>query len=384
MKGQREQMREYIASRLSATGEFSKVEQKYRFGGHSVLGAKADRNIYCEMDPQLVPSGQSGKYLVIVHSDGTMPMKCLRQKLRESSKQGIHTVHVLYRYINTRKDPSTHGPLFRRFVLDEERTVFGPGSHRAPVRQYSLMHYSSERRNNFRRTIRLERSFVPPISGHTLLYYQPQSARLPETMKRYKWGNVRFTDGELSEQVKEPILIEEFDSFTLCPMVRSASSSYLIGDMIGLADIEANGPYETSMRRKLGLLEHLISFGLTGAAKKMTQVVSEQISDLPDNSPLVLHLEGLMQEDRPEEVVQDTGVGVTDLDGKVATTRKIKVASGSDPTSNHFIAERINLRTGEASYTCSCESFTYRKRCGHIDELVESKDEVVGRASRSP
>jgi len=375
---ERQQMREYIAGVLSSTGEFSVVEQEYDFQKDPDLGLKKAHNIYCEVDPRFRAKNRPGKYLVIVHSDESMGKDEIDAKIAKASEQGIASVHVLYRFINSQSDPSTQGPLFRRFVLEKERAK-GPVKYRnQPVfRKKSLNHYPWNRRNNFRKTKRIERNFLPPKSGHTLLYYQPESARLPECLKRYEWGDVayRYIDGFgkdvelIAEEVREPILIEEFDFFTLFPMARvHYDPRFCIGDIIGLPDIQTDNADEILLRKRIGYLQHSMNFELK-YVDKLSESLSIQLQDFPPDSELVKCLETLLQHQVKKEPSEKDGI-ITLPDGRIVTLKTIPVPSRSTPGDVYRVTKMTYRATGNVEYTCNCLHFKFKKDCGHIDELV--------------
>lgn len=377
-----DEMRESLAGILNSTGEFPIVEPAYKFSGLPGLGSNRNRNIYCVMDSHIVPQGQTGKYIIILHPDESISRQEIRQKLREATAQGIYTIHVLYRYVNSKSDTSSQGPLFRRFVLDDERAE-GPVAyrHRATYSRDSLQHYPAERRNNFRRTRKIEREFVPSVSGQAVLYFQPKSRSLPEAVKRYEWGNVTYRGKgafgepriESSVTDKEPVLIEEFSSFTLTPIVRFPySRNFLIGDMVGLPQVQAHSLEERVIRRNLGLLEHLKNFGLGDSVDEMAERLAIQLESFPESSPLSSYLEVLLQKHEPQ-----TGTTAGAADGHSNDVRTIKIPSRSKPGQVHIIRERMGPNPKELMYDCSCLGFGYRGKCGHIDELVESQNVLI-------
>ena len=238
---QLQQMQEYVARVLDQTEEFSRIEIGYNFKEHSdnaALREQAQRHIYAVLKPECSPTREPLQFLVVANAD-TMPGPLFAEKLAAASELGIYTTHLLYRYINSFSDPSTHGPLFRRFLHNEDRTLGADFHKPAAYRRRSLEQYSQERRNNFRILRDIEKELVPAIQRGSALYYQPPSAELAETLKRYQWGEVilKGKNGlgeyreEVSKDIKEPLEKEELSSFTLRPAAKtnhSRSSQHLL------------------------------------------------------------------------------------------------------------------------------------------------------------
>ncbi|MBI2140304.1 hypothetical protein HYU14_05240 [Candidatus Woesearchaeota archaeon] len=375
-KENREQMQEYLARKLSETGEFSRIERKFSFAGDQVLGNKRSAHLFAELKPEFTSDQQPQKYLIVVHSDESYTEHEIMAKLRRASELGMYTVHILYRYPNSGREGDS-GPLFRRFVLDKDRAEGEVAyRHRAAFNMESLKEYPKQRRDNFRRLRELERDWIPRISGNTILFYQPPSARLKEMLKRYEWGTVilkgigkfgRYRE-EPSLMIKEPILIEDISDFTLSPLFRASAGEKKVGEVVSLAPLPTGNLSEQSIRRNLGKLHQALLFGLGDKASTLEERLCIQLEISENGSPFLAHYEALSAlrngQGQPEKELGD--------DGKAAVVTKFEVPSRSQQGKSYFIAERKDYKTGNTAYACSCPGFHFRKTCGHIEELLES------------
>ena len=238
-----QQMQNYVVKVLEQSGEFSRVERRYDFkdqGANTALREQARRQIYCELKPEYSPTDKSLPFLVVAHAD-TMSGSLLAEKMAAASNLGIHTLQILYGYANREKDESTHGPLFRRFLHEEDRTpseqLKRPGAAAYRVQKAShrdsLAHYPSERRDNFRHVRDIERDWVPATLGGYVVYYHPKTLLTPERLQRYRWGNVLFRRDDVEQpkgyfevaavDIKESLDCGEVQSFTLRPALRSVN-----------------------------------------------------------------------------------------------------------------------------------------------------------------
>jgi hypothetical protein len=335
---QLEQMRTALTDALHKTGEYSKIEQSFSFQGHSVLGQRAKQQIYCKDNDGIA-------YLVICHTDSSMPKKLFEEKIKAASDLGVYTIHVLYRYINSKSDESTQGPLFRRFVLEEQKKPNAKYHFKPNYKRNSFAHYPKQRRDNFRRTTQLEREWVPKESARTILYYQKESARLEECIKRYEWKDI-------SRQAKEPILLEDFSTFVLNPMIRKNYGRFLIADMIGLPELTVNTNDERAVKKNLARMAHGVKFGLK------TNNLQERIC---------IQLDNIHNQEYEDFFIKLKEYEVPVSDG----LRRIVVPSRSQLGVEHFIVEKT--KDQKKSYNCSCLGFHFRKKCGHIEELVQKE-----------
>lgn len=335
---QLQQMKDYLVRVLEQSGEFSRIEPGYDFkeqGGQPALREQAQRHIYAELKPEFSPTGKPLPFLIVAHAD-TMPGLLFAEKLAAASNAGIYSVPLLYRYINSHTDPSTHGPLFRRFLHQEDRTKGARFHKRAAARKQSLDHYDPERRNNFRHLRDIEKDWVPAVLGGVTLYYQPPSPRLAEGVKRYSWEEVIFhgQDGfgeyreETSVDIKEPQERESMELLTLQPILRRMHSrtvrrqleksiliqgrgrekvqfnfddymrgDFLLADVIGLPPLEVHGDEERLIRHNMGILEHRQRFQL-GNTEGLEERIAIQMDNISEGHPLIPYFEQLIRRDR--------------------------------------------------------------------------------------
>jgi len=382
------QMKNYVAERLQASGEFSAIEPGYNFRGMSdnpALHEEAQRHVFCTLRPEYSPSGDSIDFLVVADAD-TMPGKLFARKLEAASDLGIYSVHVLYRYINSTDKPTTQGPLFQRFVLPENKAK-GMVAYRqkAPFGKNSLAHYPKATRDNFRLLREIERDRAYATSAGLPLYYQPQSARLEQALKRYAFDDVVFkgVDGfgnprqEVSKTIKNPILVEDLTSFTLQPMLRGynpaavqwrlgqgITGKVLLADFVDLPDLEISGHADSGqLRHNVGLLQHGQLFNLEWLVNESLERIGIQTEHLPESTYEQIAKFLVLPVNRASPAEEE--------ELPVRTVRRITVKSRTHPEIVHYIAKTTDTQTGDTRYTCSCKGFTFRNKCGHIEELDE-------------
>lgn len=392
-------MQNYIAEVLHSTGEFESIDPRYEFSlesSASALRELPERQIMCKIKTGYVTDKEGREFLILTHPN-TMTGHVFAKKMEEASKKGIYTVNVLYRYINS-KDPSTQGPLFRRFVLEEDRKK-GEVAYRkkAAFSRGSLTHYSHEKVNRFRFLRNIERSWVNYVSGGFLLYYQPNSKRLEETLKRYKFDDVIFKGKDnfgnyretKSVEIKDPNLVESMGLFTIQPNRRNLNqlrilyglqhnikengkpfrfdselgNNLLLADIVNLPNIEAETDIERKVRHNVGLLGYAIQFGLgEDAIYELTERIGIQVGGWREGNPLVDITEKLLKENtenRKRNHQKDGG--------------EIWVPSETNPEKEY----RVILKDEDYVY-CSCPSFKFSKGpdkdCKHLKKLRKSDE----------
>ncbi len=336
---QLQQMKDYLARMLEQSGEFSRIEQGYDFRDqqdHPALREQAQRHVYAELKPEFSPTGKSISFLIVAHAD-TMLGSLFAEKLAAASNAEVHTLQVMYGYANREKDEATHGPLFRRFLHEEDRTpstqLRRPGDPAYRVQKAahrdSLAHYSASRRENFRHVRDIERDWVPSTQGGYVLYYHPKTLLTPERVQRYSWGEVKFRRDDdtapkgysevPSVDIKEPIDGGEMQGFTLRPALRNINRGIaarqleerilvqgkgkrkvrfsfadkltpgLTGGLL-LADIV--GEEERKVREKIANIER----GKTGLTEEIAERIAIEMEAFPLDHPLARYLGKLVRE----------------------------------------------------------------------------------------
>lgn len=389
-------MQDYLCSVLDRTGEFSEIEPEYRFPSEepgSPLRQRTKKQIYCVKKPEFSRFGEEERFLVLTHPDEKIPGELLANKIIEASEKGVHLTNVLYRYINSVSDRNTQGPLFRRFIRDEERKS-GPVAYRkrAPFNNPLLGHYSNEEINRFRILRDIERIWVNAASNFLPAYYQPNSARLEEMLKLYRFKRVRAEGvdkkgnyhSENYQTVFDPDLIESSRLFSLEPMRRRATRSSIVGSLenrtqsrnpvrfprdcrILLADFlplpEAHTEKgEEVLRHNIALLGYARQFGLSDLSAEMLERTGRETEDLDSSHSLVQVLEGMLE----------GGPDIVD-ELRSKESRTIKVRSNSTPGLYHHVLITQDLDSSETEYVCSCKGYRFssrdNKHCRHTDEL---------------
>ena len=141
-------MLDSIAEILHNTGDFSVIEPGYKFSDDA-LNKEKRRHIYLEQKDILKePSyrGNTGKILLNLHHD-TMNGKDFIDKLVTATHHDIHSANILHRYINSYTDKKTQGPLFRRFVLDEDKKKNRRWGDTAKILPKSRLHDNGSRQD---------------------------------------------------------------------------------------------------------------------------------------------------------------------------------------------------------------------------------------------
>ena len=280
-----QEMIQSVSETLHSTGEFDIIEPNYRFNKtgqnqNGALNKQAQRHVYCSMKEDLSNALHTKsrapkpyKFLINMHHE-EMNAKDYSNKLIVATLYGIHTGNILYRYINSTKDKSTHGPLFRRFVLDEdkkqnaqyhENDIYNQhsllfGNVRLPERfqedyekkqnseqfgfylrdlkktnkltqgEKKLINEDMVRINSFRKLRNFEKDHVKSSSyNNMLLYFQAESKRLNKCIKRYDFNNVKRKEyskwdnliAKEAKQVFEPVDIETIKYFSMHPQVKN-------------------------------------------------------------------------------------------------------------------------------------------------------------------
>jgi hypothetical protein len=398
-KIQREQMMDSIVRVLKSTGEFGdNIIPGYVFSGDPKKSYR-DGNIYCELIPQLVPKDKngkdrSGKFLITLHSDLRMSEAVINKRGKIASEQGIYSIHILNRYINSgdalaqaNLDDPTNGPLFQR------RAYAKP----------SLSNYPSQVRNNFRDTTKLEREFIPNVSHGTILYFQPKSERLEECVIRYRWKDVfhkgtEFTDYEkrMGIVTKEPIELERLTFYTLSALLRDDIHPNLMrGDIIGLPNLLAETAGRMKTRRQMAALEHMLKFNSIPLGEKNLdeRKVKEYLAriegmlrgskveqDLFNRINAVLYVAGgnVTSSDLEEisEAITPFETRIFDIEvpetEPIFDLRRADVESRTRPVTNyHRISVKTDRRDGKETHTCSCEAGKKGKLCWPVKDLIK-------------
>ena len=390
-------MQNYICSVLDQTGEFSEIDPGHKFssaGKGSLLQARSEKQIYCIKKPEFSRTQKPEEFLILTHQDGKFPGALLVNKLSEASENGIYLTNVIYRYINSVNDPSTQGPLFRRFIRDEERK---PGQvayrKRAAFQNPLLSHYSHEQKNRFRILRELERVWINAASNFMPTYYQPESTKLDEMLKLYQFNKVYFSGTDkkgiyrsgLRKDIKDPKLIESTKLFSLEPIKRRGTRSSIIGtlegsikskekiifprdkkillaDFLPLPNVNCSDS-ERVLRHNIGLLAYAQEFGLGNLYKEMIERTGIESEDFTDDNSLVQILNSVLSGKPKEEQKGQL---------KLREGKTIKVQSNSQPGTYHSIWMTQDLTSEEIDYACSCKGFLFsgRKRtCRHVNEL---------------
>ena len=406
---QLKQMQDFIATKLHENGQFEVIDVGYKFNNQpkgSSLRLDTKNQIYCRIKPEFVLDGEYKDFLVLTHED-IIQGNLFAGKLEETTRNRIYLTNVLFRYKN---DGIDNGPLFKRFVLDESREAYEKrlskeGKKRnyseVPIhRKKSLEHYSHEEKNRFRKLTDLENFYVTATSLGFPIYYQPESARLKELLKMYKFDDVKFKRindfgdeyFEKSVEIKDPNLIKSMDNFTLQPIRRPYSSfrmtntlsshikqksshnlsgknnlinyrfnnisrnGLLLAEAIELPNVETLNNDEILLRHYVANVMHNLQFGIIPSSKdgfsiKIKELLDKDISD--EINGLVEDARGLIKEVK----------GINGIGSSIVT----RIKSWSEEGKHYFITEK------EGKYDCTCPSFKFKKRnpCKHIEEHLD-------------
>lgn len=384
-------MQDYTCSILDATGEFSIIDPHYNFNhkkSSKALKQKSNKQIYCVKKPEYSRNQQPEEFLILTHADEKMPGALFANKIIEASDLGIHTTNLLYRYINS-TNPDTQGPLFRRFILDQERKA-GPVAYRkrASFNNPLLDHYTNQQKNAFRILKNIEK-LVNASSNFFPAYYQPESARLEEMLKLYKfqkvhpWGRDSKGNFHSKDYIRtiNPELIESSEFFSLEPMRRKGTKSYIVKNLennikpkiifprdkkILLADFlplpNIQDLQNPILRHNIALLAYTQENGLKELYEEMIERTCIQAENLNDNHPLVQSLDTIL-----------TGKIEQQDPLKLREIKTIRMPSNTHPGLYHNVLISKNLNSDKSNYICSCKGYKFSKKedkhCRHTDEL---------------
>lgn len=380
------EMSNYLAERLDATGEFSQVDVGYKFDGKkNPLNAQSKRHILAVQKPEFSPLNEETRYLVIANADNYSDVhRTFMEKLALASREGVHTVHVIYKFL---KDS---GDFWRRVIREDQRKPGRAYNVQPAFWKRSLAHLPMKVRNRIRRLTDLEKDLAFSLSGNTLMLYQPDSAGLDEKMlrfwirkvERYDWRDDVYVE---MDRERDPYKSEELADFTLTPM-RRASSRYitdrlgrlgrkslasklggtrlLAADFLQLPDFGRDRPVE---RRWLAELREAYKRGDDTELDVLVNALHDAI-DPEEDTELFEAFNGLMEEYSEAEEAEVTEVE----EGRRFTVESIPVQSDTKENVTYTV-RRITNSDDEAvvGYTCSCPGFSRWRHCKHVDRTIE-------------
>ncbi|MGM5484933.1 MAG: SWIM zinc finger family protein [Nanobdellota archaeon] len=357
-------MKEKISEQLSSSGLFEYIEP-----GHEFRTERAGSPLRQDTKRHILARGKDGKdYLILTHHD-VMPGKLLAAKLEEASSKNIFLSNVMFRYANSREKDK--GPLFKRFYLEHKKD----GKYRKiqPALKRSLKNYSFEDKNNLRILTDLERDWVNAMSKGFPAYFQPESARLPEELKIYRFSDVKDIHGTTKESIKYPTEMDSLDNYIIHPMNQnhnkgvikwnlSSTTGYKFrkGLDIKLADF-MQIPGDSTYSRELGE----IYYGLKhGADRKTLNSMAKKIGRGNE------YLERIIRWHDPKTVTEQQKQGMKDF-------HEIRLKSKNSEEAFHKLKELHNPY-GDDKITCTCESYKYGKdTCKHTiiaNEMVRREN----------
>ncbi|MFQ5475188.1 MAG: hypothetical protein ACE5DM_05095, partial [Candidatus Nanoarchaeia archaeon] len=147
-KKEKERMIEFAAARIGESGEYVVLAKDFPF---------------------LAVRGQDGESTMVQCYAGDLTQKDVSAEMRSNRQSRIRTAHLFF------KDGKRH---FKRLPKG--------GNNR---RNLSLKRYDHEERNRIV-NIRGVEKLVLDIEDMPLVYYQPETARLPESLRVYRMGSV--------------------------------------------------------------------------------------------------------------------------------------------------------------------------------------------------
>ena len=349
---QRDNIISYLLKVLNSTNCFSVVEPAYRFKGEHAQGLNVQRkrHIYLEERADCAFDREPRKYLIIANSD-IMSGKDFGEKLAAASLSNVYTMHVIYKYLQSKKQTETVGPLWRRFILDEARSP-GASFHKvAGYRKDSFKHLG-KLQESLRRLTRFERELVMPLLSGNMLLYQPKSPRLKECLRRFRIETVQRHQNEHYEGYDKkgiyivnppgmydareemlPVPVEQSSFFTVIPSQEAGrrviqqldgriegynlgrglnGQNLLLSDFLALPNIKCEEPHGLALRQELALLERKISS-----------------TPLSERGPLIDHAEHIAIQLEGNKVPEDHALSLlyADLTERLQEPEIIKVES---------------------------------------------------------
>jgi len=229
------------------------------------------------------------------------------------------------------------------------------------------------------------------------LYFQPESARLKQAIKRYRLRNVKRSSEDRfgrsqrwnASHVFEPEVMETFASFTLRPYrktdrfgtlakhfagsVKRGRLPYrvdeiprhlLLADLVGISGIEVEDGFEREIRYKIGLLTRAINLGFD----------HEELADR-----LCMQLQHVDSEEDTTEAALTRNIETLLKHQQKQGIKQVLVPSESRTGLLHTVTRTTNPETGDMNYDCSCEDYLLRVRpkrtsrttCKHMDGVME-------------
>ncbi len=385
---EQKEMNDYVAGKLDATGEFSDVKVGYRFGGTgNPLDHQSKRHILAVQKPEFSADGKETKYLVVANADldkGGKDMFC--KQLALASKQGIHTAHVIYKFLGN------EGDFWRRNVRDDQRKRGRQYGEAAGYRKRSTKHLPDAVRNRLRKLTWLEKEMAYALGGNTLMLYQPDSARLDEKLRRF-WirPRTRMDMGSHIEMAnwKDPYRSENYTDFTLTPTKRLDSArlkrriDHYMGNsrfsrMVGNAEVLASD----FLRLPSIGAEHPEQRHLLAELRQAMRRGSHDIADIADPLSAMLEPEtdfpvlseafnNLMQ---AHEILEGKRMTVVKAgDGMVWTATEVPVQSGTDESVTYTVTGKTNDENeSDIEWECNCKGNWIWNHCYHADNVAEA------------
>ena len=382
------EMRNYLAQRLDATGEFSHVDIGYKFDGRkNPLNRQSKRHIMAVQKPEFSPTGEETRYLIIANADlDSAGMKGFCQQLALASQQGVYTAHVIYKFLQN------IGDFWRRNVRDDQRTGMYTGEA-AAYRKRSTKHLPDKVRNRMRKLTWLERQMAFALGGNTLMLYQPVSERLDEKLRRF-WvrKRTRRDMGHLIdlETWRDPYKSEDYNDFTLTPMRRvngdtikrrldhymgNSSFSRMMGDkevlaadFLQLPALETENPHA---RHALAELKAAYSGGNKDRIIDLESGISEMMGDPGEMPEVEIIFENLRE---AHNIVKDKRVQVNLAgDGMVWTATEVPVQSGSNKSVTYTVRGKTNDEDeSDVNWRCDCKGNLVWEHCYHVDKVRDA------------
>jgi hypothetical protein len=200
---QQKEMVAFVSQKLDSTGEFSVIEPGYRFGDDPLDKLKV-RHIFLR--------NKDGVEMLVVNNSDYLSSYDLNAKLKRASERGIYTCFVLYK-----------GSVHRDVPANEQDKFFNRQSAHGQFR-YSTRHVGNVDGNAMIRCTNLERAVMAMYNGH-VIYYQPQTGRLSQSLRVFKahdvelkyYGRNEFAQDRVADTLKIMEGVATWLDFTFVP-----------------------------------------------------------------------------------------------------------------------------------------------------------------------